>query len=189
MNEIDYIKLIGQGIGIIAFLISCQKYFKRKKKNIIGISIVAHCIYVVHYFMIGAIAGSYAVVISIIRDGYMYLREKHHKKHRSRKIYNNALAFIVIFMLYAFSIAANFSSIKNTLPLFSGVIYFIVEWFTSNKTTLKITAGSTNLLWIIYDIINLSIAGLLADISSLIACVIGVSKDKKRRRRVVKHNH
>ncbi|MBP5512479.1 YgjV family protein [Candidatus Saccharibacteria bacterium] len=177
--------LIGQGVGVIAFITSCLRYFLRKKQDILKLSIVVYLIYIAHYFMIDAIAGSSALVISIFRDLYLYQREKHHKKHRHRRLYNNAFVFIIFFAIYASMLLINITEPKNMLPYVAGMVYFCFEWFTTNKTTLKIASSFTNIPWVIYDIISMSFAGLTADIVSFIVAFFGILKDKNRR----KHGH
>ncbi len=181
--------LIGQAIGIVAFSISAAKYFRKKKKDIVKLTMYSSFFYIIHYFLIGAIAGSYTLFVAIARDYYIYLRETHHKKHRHRKIYNNAFVFIALFAVYTSLIILSISQPINTLPLIAGVSYLCFEWFTTNKTTLKKAAGLTTLPWLVFDVLSFSIAGILTDIISLIACITGVLKDKKLRRHVVKNNH
>jgi hypothetical protein len=188
-GELDYMMLIGQGVGVLAFCVASMKNFKKKKSDILKLSIVAYAIYIVHYFMIGAIAGSYTLILALLRDTYMFKRETHHKKHRHRKLYNNPLFFILLFSAYTTLIILNIHTPVNTLPLFAGVTYLSFEWFTTNKTTLKIAGGFTTLPWVFFDLISFSIAGFVSDSISLVVCAAGVLKDKKLRRKVVKHNH
>ena len=186
MSTGNLIQIIGQGIGIVAFIISCSRYFLRKKKDIIKISIIAYMIYIVHYFLIGALAGSYSLIISLFRDLYLYQREKH-KKYRHRKIYNNAFVFIAFFSIYFFMMLINLNQPKNILPLLAGLVYFCFEWFTTNKTTIKIAGSVTNIPWLIYDILSLSFAGITADVISFIVAFAGVTKDKRRKNRSKHH--
>lgn len=182
MQPDQIIILIGQIIGIVSFLTSCARYFMRKKKDIIKLSIVVYIFYIIHYFMIGALAGSYALVISIFRDIYLYQRETH-KKYRHRKIYNNAFVFITFFAIYFSMILINLSEPKNILPLLAGAIYFCFEWFTTNKTTIKIASSFTNIPWVIYDIISMSYAGLISDIVSFVVAFVGITNDRLRKKR------
>ena len=139
--------------------------------------------------MIGAFAGSYALVISLVRDTYLYQREIHHKKHRHRKFYNNAFVFIMLFVVYFSFMLLNIQNPMNILPLLAGVVYMSFEWFTTNKTTLKIASAGTNIPWIVYDVLTLSFAGIIADSVSFVVAFLGILKDKKLRKKVVKHNH
>ena len=182
----NIIVIIGQGVGIVALLVSCLRYFLRKKKDIIKLSIIAYAIYIMHYFLIGALAGSYALVISLFRDIYVYQRENH-KNFRHRKIYNNAFIFIIFFAIYICMMLLNINDPKNILPLIAGVVYFCFEWFTTNKTTLKVANAVTNIPWIIYDILSLSFAGLSADIVSFIVAFIGITNDRRRKKHSKSH--
>ena len=92
-------------------------------------------------------------------------------------------------MSYASLIILNLETPTNTLPLFAGITYLTFEWFTTNKTTLKIAGGFTTLPWLFFDIISFSIAGFITDSISLLVCAAGIIKDKKLRKHKVKHNH
>ncbi len=176
-------EIIGQAIGFIALILSCYRYFKKKKTDVMKFSILSYACYIVHYFLIGALAGSYTLVIAIVRDYYIYLREKHHKKHRHRKLYNNPLVFIALFSTYAVLIYLNLSTVENILPLAAGLTYLCFEWFSTNKTTLKFAGGLTTIPWIIYNILCFSIAGTITDSIQVIASFTSVTKDKRTRRR------
>ena len=189
MSEAEIIQLVGQGIGFVAFGISCIKYFKKKKSEILKISVIAYIIYIIHYILIGAIAGSYTLVIGLLRDSYIYAREKHHKKHRTRIIFNNFLVFVLFIVAYATLIIFNLDTPTNILPLAAGMVYICFEWFTTNKTTLKFASGLTNIPWIFYNLITMSIAGFLTDSLSLVVCAFGILKDKKLRKHKVKNNY
>ncbi len=189
MTGEEIIFIVGQAVGIVAFLTSLIRYFMKKKEGILKLSIFVYVIYVVHYFMIGAIAGSYALVLSLIRDLYLYQREKHHKKHRHRHLYNNWLVFVLFFATYIIMMSINITTPLNILPLLSGCFYLFFEWFTTNKTTLKIASAVSNIPWVFYDIISLSVAGMISNTISFIVAFVGISKDKKLRKNVVKNNH
>lgn len=176
-------EIIGQAFGIIALLLSCYRYFKKKKTDVMKVSILAYIFYIIHYFLIGALAGSYTLIIAIIRDYYIYLREKHHKKHRSRRLFNNPLFFILLFSTYSALIIMNINSVANILPLAAGLTYFCFEWFTTNKTTLKFAGGLTTIPWIFYNIISFSIPGTITDSIQLVASFASVARDKKKRKK------
>lgn len=183
MDSPEILKLIGQIIGISAFSVSCTRYFMKKKASIIKLSVFIYILYVIHYFLIDAIGGSYSLIIAIFRDSYLYQREKHHKKHRHRKLYNNPMVFVFFFAVYTVMIIQNISNPVNILPLLAGIVYFCFEWFTTNKTTLKIAASITNIPWIIFDVLSLSYAGIVSDVISYIAAFAGIMNDKKKRQR------
>ena len=176
-------EIIGQIVGVVALLLSCYRYFKKKKTDVMKVSILAYICYIIHYLLIGAIAGSYTLVIATIRDYYIYLREKHHKKHRNRKLYNNPLVFIALFSTYVTLIFFNISTVGNILPLAAGLVYLCFEWFTTNKTTLKFAGGLTTIPWIVYNILCFSIPGTITDSIQLVASFVSVAKDKRAKKR------
>lgn len=182
MDGLNYINIIAQLLGIIAFTISCARYFQKKKTTMMTTGILSYVFYIIHYIMIGAFAGSYTLILAIIRDYYIYLREKHHKKHRHRKLYNNLFVFLGLFFIYVVLIAINLDTPANILPLFAGLVYLFFEWFTTNKTTMEFASGLTTLPWVAYDIISFSIPALLSDLVSLFVCAIGIFKDNRHKK-------
>ena len=176
-------EILGQLFGVIALFLCCARYFKKKKTDIMKFSIIAYIFYIIHYFLIGALAGSYTLVVAIARDSYIYLREKHHKKHRHRKLYNNPFVFIALFSTYATLIILNISDISNILPLSAGLTYLCFEWFTTNKTTLKLAGGITTIPWIVYNVLCFSIPGTITDSIQLIVSFASVTKDKSKKKR------
>ena len=189
MENINLVNIFGQIFGVLALIFTCYRYFKKKKSDIMKLSLVAYACYIVHYILIGAFAGSYTLVIAIFRDYYIYLREKHHKKHRHRFFYNNWFVFIIFSAIYITLIVMNFNTPLNILPLAAGFIYLFFEWFTTNKTTTKFAGGLTTLPWLFYDSISYSIPATTTDFIQIFASITGILKDKKLRKKVVKHNH
>jgi hypothetical protein len=171
----------GQIIGYIALYFSCIRFLKKKKVELLYLSIFANAFYLMHYYMIGAYAGCITVVLAICRDYYIFLREKHHKKHRNRKLYNNAYIFVAIFITYSAFILLNINETKNILSLIAGLSYFCFEWFTTNKTTLKLASCVTTIPWLCYNIVYMSYPGIIADLLTLTSIFAGIFKDKKRR--------
>ena len=177
----EKMETIGQIIGGVALYFSCFRFLKTKKVELFRLSFLASLFYIIHYLLIGAIAGCYTVILATIRDLYIYEREKHHKKHRSRKLFNNAHVFIALFLAYAILIALNLDQPKNLLPLSASLSNLCFVWFISNKTTLKVASGVSTIPWLCYDIISHSYAGIMANLLQLTAIFTGTKRDKKRR--------
>lgn len=178
---IDILKILGQVAGVFALLFLVATYFKKNKASVTRTMLISNAFYIVHYFLLGAFSGSYALILAILRDGYIYLREKHHKKYRHRILYNNALAFIVIFSLYVTFIVINLNEPLNTLPFIAGAFYLTFEWF-GNKFSVKLASGVLSAVWLVYNILVFSIPGAIADTFSIIACIVGLLNDRRKRR-------
>ena len=173
-------QILGQIVGIIALSFLVSTYFKKDKASITKTMIVSNIFYIIHYFLIGALSGSYALIIAIFRDYYIYLRESCHKKHRHHVIYNNVFIFLGIFTIFVSLILLNIENPINIFPFVAGLFYFIFEWF-GNKFSVKLATGISSCFWAVYDIINFSIPGILTDTFSISACFLGLKKDYDRR--------
>ena len=174
--------IIGQIIGGVALFFLLSTYFKKNKTSVVKTMMLSNIFYIIHYFVLGALAGSLTLLIALPRDYYIYLREKHHKKHRHRVLYNNLFFFLIISALYVALALTQIENPVGMLPAVAGLIYFTGEWF-GNKFYTKFTSGIVTIPWFIYDVISFSIPGMATDISSASACVIGLLRDDKKRRK------
>ena len=180
--------ILGQIAGAIALAFLISTYFKKDKISIAKTMLISNIFYILHYFLIGALSGCYALVVALLRDYYILLREKHHKKYRHRALYNNSLVFIGIFAIYFCLIIINFNEPLNILPPFAGLLYFTFEWF-GNRFLVKLSSGTASSMWLAYDITNFSVPGIITDVLSIVACIIGLLKYRRRGRRKPHKRH
>lgn len=160
-----------QILGFIAFLISLYAYQKVNKKDILLCMVISNIINLVHYLMLGAYSGCITKVIAIFRDIFIVLKEKN-------KRLSSVLFLIIFILIYTLVSIYTFTNILSLFPLVAAIIYIIPTWLGDSKTVKK-TALFCYVLWLIYNIYVLSIAGVIANIISIVSIIIGLKKEIK----------
>lgn len=160
-----------QIIGFIAFIISLIAYQREKKRDILICMVLSNVVNLIHYFLLGAYSGCITKLIAILRDSFIVLKEKNKKL-------SNILFLIIFILVYICVSIYTFTNILSLFPLIAAIIYIIPTWFGNSKT-VKITALICYLLWLTYNIYVLSIAGIIANVVSIISIIIGLKKEIK----------
>lgn len=163
--------IVGQILGFVAFVVSLFAYQRVKKKDILLCMVLSNIINLVHYLMIGAFSGCITKTIAIFRDSFIVLKEKN-------KGLSNILFLLIFILIYVLVSIYTFTSILSLFPLIAAIIYIIPTWLGNSKTVKK-AALLCYVLWLIYNIYVLSIAGLIANIISIVSIIIGLKRGIK----------
>lgn len=163
--------IIGQILGFIAFIVSIYAYQRVKKRDILLCMVISNIINLIHYFLIGAYSGSITKILAILRDLFIVLKEKN-------KSLSNLLFLIIFILIYIGVSIYTFTNILSLFPLIAAIIYIIPTWLGDSKTVKK-TALFCYILWLIYNIYVLSIAGVIANIVSIASIIIGFKREIK----------
>ena len=133
--------------------------------------VISNIINLVHYLILGAYSGCITKVIAIFRDIFIVLKEKNKRL--------SSVLFLIIFILIYVGVSIyTFTNILSLFPLVAAIIYIIPTWLGNSKTVKK-TALFCYILWLIYNIYVLSIAGVTANIVSIVSIIIGLKKEIK----------
>ena len=101
---------------------------------------------------------------------------KHDKSFNKNCEY--VLDFVIFILIYVLVSIYTFTSILSLFPLIAAIIYIIPTWLGNSKTVKK-AALLCYVLWLIYNIYVLSIAGLIANIISIVSIIIGLKRGIK----------
>lgn len=133
--------------------------------------VISNIINLVHYLILGAYSGCITKVIAIFRDIFIVLKEKNKRL--------SSVLFLIIFILIYIGVSIyTFTNILSLFPLVAAIIYIIPTWLGNSKT-IKKTALFCYILWLIYNIYVLSIAGVTANIVSIVSIIIGLKREIK----------
>lgn len=160
--------IISQLIGLIAFAFSLVAYHKKDKNSILSNMVVSNILNLVHYLLLGALSGSVTKIIAIFRDLFIIFKDKY-------KIRGNI--FLLIFIgIYVIACIWMYTDIYSIFPLVAAIIYLVQSW-NGNEKTVKMTALLCYFLWLFYNIVVFSIAGIISNVISIISTGIAVWKN------------
>ena len=84
--------------------------------------------------------------------------------------------FLIVFILiYIFILIYTYNGLLSVFPIIAALIYLIPTWFGNSKTVKK-TALFCYLLWLVYNIFVLSIAGIISNIISIISIIVSIKR-------------
>ena len=168
MDDIAYI--IAQAIGILG-MCGIIFSFQFKSKNAILISqCLGAAFFSVNMFMLGALSGGIINIVAVIR-AIVYMKKDSFKKHI-------ALVTAIFILLYFVSYALIFTVFKmeptpknlivELLPVI-GMIIMTFAFAGDDAKKIRVLGLVNSPCWLIYNLFNLSIGGILCETFSLIS--------------------
>ena len=168
----DLMFISAQVIGLIALFFSLKAYLQNSKEKYIINSIITAIFNSIHYLLLNAYTGLFVKLIALLREFILYKKEKNKK-------YDKIILFIFIIILYILAGIFTFNNnIINLFPIISATSYFGSEWFGS-ILTIKIVGLITTVLWLVYNIMVISISGSIYNIVTIIVLIYSIKNNKK----------
>lgn len=177
--------LLGVAAQIIGF-IGAFTYFlvfqMKKRSSILAINILAGMIFVVHFSLIGAYTGAAMNVVCALRCTIYYFSDRKWAKSK---------AWLAVFIGVSVVLGVlTWGDIYSVFPLMAMVVTSISFWL-KKESHIRLLTLPTQPGWMIYNIHNNSISGLLTDIvifSSILIAIIRYDIIKKQKPQAVKQN-
>ena len=168
MNEI--VEIIGQGFGIVAFVIAFFAYQADTSKKLLFVQTAAIVCFCVHYALIGAMTAFALNAVAVVRN-IIYYNNK--KKIFSSKVWPYILAVLMIILgamtwqgWYSLLFIAGLSvnTVCMSLPTSQGI-----------RKSLLVTCPPV----LIYNICVLSIGGIINETLTIISAVLGIIRHRR----------
>lgn len=171
MNFI-FIQLIGAiGYGILAY-----SYFKKEKKQILFMQIIAYIMFTIHYYLLNGITGAICNLIGLFALVTIYLFDKNKWKNK------NYIGMLFVIILIAINIAT-FQNVYSIFPMIASVIV-IISFLMDNEDTIRGIGVIAAVCWLIYAIVYKSYIAIAFEIVTLIGVAVAYIKNTK----IVKNN-
>ena len=170
-DEIVYI--IGQGVGIIAVTLGFISFLMKTPKGIITFQMLSSFVFAVHFYMIGVKTAMALTIISGISAILYYFRNKRGSKGLFEPIL--CVSSIVIASILTWTG-------PETLLVMFGLIAATISLSLSDPQKIRYVMFIKVPLCFTYNLMALSIGGIISDSSSLVSLVIGVIRDRKKQK-------
>ena len=175
--------IIAQIFGVIAMSIMVWSYQLKKQKHIIAMQLFGTAFFAVHFFMIKAYVGSLLNVVGIIR-AFVFLNKD---KFKSESIVWQFVFFAAFIASYAltFIVFGKEFNLKNALvemlPVI-GMTAMSIAFRCKDAKSTRMLCLINSPSWLIYNLFNFSIGGMLCDTFSLISVIVGILRlDRKKK--------
>ncbi len=147
-----------QIIGLLGWIVWLFSYWNKDKKKILFSLLIADFIYVIHYFLLGAISGAVTQFVALLREIAFY---KAKNKCQEKWI------FIILFPVYVILGMLFCNGIIDTLPIVSSII--VTYTFTMASRYVVLGGIIDSSFWLVYDIVTLSISGVIGDLFMIVS--------------------
>ncbi|HZK21675.1 MAG TPA: YgjV family protein [Oscillospiraceae bacterium] len=179
----------GTALGVVAQIVGFAGAFTyflvfqmKKRSSILAINVLAGMIFVVHFSMIGALTGAAMNVVCALRCIVYYYSDKAWAKSK---------AWLAIFVGISIVLGVfTWGDIYSIFPLMAMVITSISFWLKKERN-IRLLTLPTQPFWMIYNIHNNSISGLLTDVvifSSILIAIIRYDIIKSKKPKLEKQN-
>ena len=169
-ENIDWIMLIGQALGVVAVILGFVTYQMKSPKALLIVNLITCGVFCLHYLLIGAISGAVMNGIGIIRN-LVYT-------NRDKKVFSHPawpFIFAVIMVVAGLVTWQDWRSILMVCALFINSMALSLKNAQHIRYSLLITCP----LVLIYDVLLHSYGGIVYEGMSIVSAVIGIIRFRK----------
>ncbi len=149
-----------QFIGAVAYAALSLSYFKKKKRDILFIEIIAYLLFSIHYYLLNGITGAVCNSIGLFALISIYLFDKYNLKNKTITV-----GLFIILLLIANIIT--FQNIYSIFPLVASTIV-LISFIDNNENNIRIVGIIAAICWLIYAIVYKSYVAIAFEVVTLI---------------------
>lgn len=165
-------KIIAQIFGLFAMLSLFLIYQQKQRKKILLAKLSADIFWVVHYLLLGGIAGMIPNAVGIFRE-LVFI-------NRKDKVWANKVIWPILFVVINFALGmTTFHSFYNILPIVASAFVTISLWIDNPRLTKLITIPVC-LAFMVYDFCVESYIGVVNELISILSIVIFFIKERNK---------
>ena len=160
-----------QLIGAIGYSLLSLSYFKKEKKQILFMQIIAYIMFTIHYYLLNGVAGALCNFVGLFALIAIFLFDKYNIKNKK----------IMAIFFIAITIGINLMDIQNiyfVFPMIASVIV-IISFITDNERAIREIGVVSAICWLIYAIVYKSYIGIVFEVVTLLSVLIATVKNNK----------
>ena len=161
--------LIIQGIGAIGYTTLALSYFKKKKRDILFIEIIAYIFFTIHYYLLNGVTGAVCNLIGLFALITIYLFDKY-------KLNNKYLVSIIFSFLLLIVNIITFQNIFSIFPMIASIIV-IISFLSNDENNIRIVGVVAAICWLIYSIVYKSYISIIFEVITFINVCLAMFKN------------
>ena len=172
MTTEQIVNLIGQLVGFVAITVAFLSFQAKKKGAILAIQALANCIWGIHYFMIGAMAGC---ILNLAATGRNLIFAKRDSAKWLQGVWLPTVIALIIAALSIFTRETWFDVILLPSTILSTYAYCL-----GNERVIRTSTVFVSLTWLIFNVVSFSVSGVIAEIFNLTSLTIAIIRFRNR---------
>lgn len=161
--------ILTQIIGGIGYATLAASYFKKEKREILYMQIIAYIMFTIHYYLLSGITGAICNAIGLFALLVIYVFEKNKWKNK------NIFAWISIGLIIIINIAT-FQNVFSIFPMIASSIV-IISFLMDNEDYIRGIGLISAVCWLIYAIVYKSYISIVFEVITLIGTLIAYVKN------------
>ena len=159
------VNIIGQIVGLAALAMVICSFQQNDRKKILFFQIIATSLFTVHFLLLGAYSGAAMNFVCAVRSVIFY--------DRSKKWVQSPLCPAVFALVSVALGALTWAGPATLLPMMGNVLTSLSFWAKDPKNIRRFTMCASP-LWMIYNIIIRSFAGIMTEVFVLSSIFIAM---------------
>ncbi len=165
----DTRQIIAQSLGIVAFLIAVLSFQRKTQRGIMTMQIFSCFCFTVHFLILGVMGGFILNLIAFFRS-IVYSLRKTHKWAASLVWVYIFIPLVLASGAYSLFFAEGASALLPTI----GMIITTFAGRMKKASAVRVLTLTNSPLWLIYNIIEGSLGGVMTEIVSICSIIIGI---------------
>lgn len=167
---------IAQIIGIVAMAAVIYSFQCKRIKFLYIFQLIGSFLFTIHFFMLGAYIGSLMNLVGLVRSGLFAMGERTHKK---------PVLYMILLSIVLFTIIGwQQETWKSLLPFAAQMLGTLVLWTGDNTKVRVCQLSILSPCWIIYNILNASIGGIICEIFNSLSVIVYFARIKRSKIKV-----
>ncbi len=154
-----------QAIGFLGTIIFFLSYQCKSNKNLFRVQFISYSLYTIHLLMLGAITGGFSYILNTVRS--LCLGSKN-------DFFKGKIMCVIICALQMITLYFTWNGVISILPIIANIATTIGGYTYNGKTIRMVGMLINSPLWIIYNILVGSWAGIMDEIVSEISMIISI---------------
>lgn len=172
----DITQIIAQGFGILGLIVIVASFQFKNNKTFFILQGLGSLFFFINFIMIGALAGALFNLTNFVR-GMLFSKDT--KKHW--KLILTIALYTGCFVFSLFSVKNDYFQIfLSSLPYLALVFMSICMWHGDGKKIRYAQIIYMSPAWIVYNIFNFTLGGLICETINMISSVIALVRYKKQ---------
>ena len=170
-------ELIGQGFGLLGLLMFVLSFQCKSSRKLVFVQGIGGMMFFLNFLLIGAYGGALFNLTILIR-GLLYTK-------KDNKIWRPLLVEVLFTVAYIYSLTLLRGNVLQitltTLPYLSLLVMSILMWKEDGKKIRSFQIAALSPAWLIHNIFNFTLGGILAEAFNMISAIISLIRFKNKK--------
>ena len=179
----DTYDIIAQTIGIIAMALNILSFQQKVQRNIIIMQFFGASLFAVNMFMIGATVGGFLNLLGAFR-AIVFANKQKFRADKIIWVHFFNVMYLVSYIL-TFAVFGKERTLINFIIEFLPIIGMVasgIGFYLSEAKTVRKLGLVSSPSWLVYNICNMAVGGIICEILAMFSIVIGMIRHDRKKK-------